>query len=95
MLKFIIRIAYTAVMLIEALILGRIVTDVVKANADNTIVSWIKNISDIFIKPFEGITSSTLKIDNFEIYITPIIALVFFMIAAFILSELLRSFNRE
>ncbi len=95
MLKFIIRIAYTAVMLIEALILGRIVTDVVKANADNTIVSWIKNISDIFIKPFEGITSSTLKIDNFEIYITPIIALVFFMIAAFILSELLKSFNRE
>ena len=82
-------------MLIEALILGRIVTDVVKANADNTIVSWIKNISDIFIKPFEGITSSTLKIDNFEIYITPIIALVFFMIAAFILSELLKSFNRE
>ena len=95
MLEFIIRIAYTAVMLIEALILGRIVTDIVKANADNTIVSWIKNISDIFIKPFEGITSSTLKIDNFEIYITPIIALVFFMIAAFILSELLRSFNRE
>ena len=95
MLKFIVRIVYTAVMLIEALILGRIVTDIVKANADNTIVSWIKNISDIFIKPFEGITSSTLKIDNFEIYITPIIALVFFMIAAFILSELLRSFNRE
>ena len=82
-------------MLIEALILGRIVTDVVKANTDNTIVSWIKNISDIFIKPFEGITSSTLKIDNFEIYITPVIALVFFMIAAFILSELLKSFNRE
>jgi len=95
MLKFIIRLAYTAVMLVEALILGRIVTDFVKANPENTIVSWIKTMSDIFIKPFEGITPSTLKIDALEIYITPIIALLFFMIAAFILSELLRSFNRE
>lgn len=82
-------------MLVEALILGRIVTDIVKANPDNTIVSWIKTMSDIFIKPFEGITSSALQIDRFQIYLTPIIALLFFMIAAFILSELLRTFNRE
>ena len=95
MIKFIIRLAYTAVMLIEALIVGRIVTDFVKANPENTIVSWIKTMSDIFIKPFDGITSSILRVDRFEIYLTPIIALLFFMIAAFILSELLRSFNRE
>ncbi len=82
-------------MLIEALILGRIVVDFVKANPENTVVSWINNMSSIFIKPFEGITSSVLQIDRFQIYLTPIIALLFFMIAAFILSELLRTFNRE
>jgi uncharacterized protein YggT (Ycf19 family) len=82
-------------MLIEALVLGRIVVDVINANPENTIVSWINTMSDIFIKPFEGITSSTLQIDRFEIYLTPIIALLFFMIAAFILSELLKAFNRE
>ena len=95
MLKFIIRLVYTATMLIEALILGRIVVDFVKANPENTVVSWINNMSSIFIKPFEGITSSVLQIDRFQIYLTPIIALLFFMIAAFILSELLRTFNRE
>ena len=95
MLKFIIKIVYTITMLIVATIIGRIVIDVINANPENTFVSWILNISDIFIKPFEGITSTTLQIDRFEIYLTPIIALFFFMIAAFILSELIRAFNRE
>jgi hypothetical protein len=95
MVKFIIRIAYTVAILIEALILGRIVTDLIKANPDNAIVSWIKTMSDIFIQPFEGITSSVLQIDRFQIYLTPFIALLFFMIAAFILSELLKAFNKE
>jgi hypothetical protein len=36
-----------------------------------------------------------LVINNTEIAITPIIALVFFAIVAFVLSELIRSFRRD
>lgn len=95
MLKLLIRLTYTATMLVEALILTRVVLSVIKANVGNTIVSWIMNTSDIFVKPFEGITTNTIQIDKFTLSLTPLVALVFFMIAAFILSELLRSFSRD
>jgi hypothetical protein len=36
-----------------------------------------------------------LVINNTEIAITPIIALLFFAIVAFVLSELIRSFRRD
>ncbi len=95
MLKLLIRLTYTATVLIEALIVTRVILSVIKANVENTIVSWIMNTSDIFVKPFEGITTNTIQIDKFTLSLTPLVALVFFMIAAFILSELLRSFSRD
>jgi uncharacterized protein YggT (Ycf19 family) len=95
MLKLLIRLTYTATVLVEALIITRVILSVIKANMQNTIVSWIMNTSDIFVKPFEGITTNTIQIDKFTLSLTPLVALVFFMIAAFILSELLRSFSRD
>jgi len=75
--------------------MARIVLSVINANIQNTIVGWIMNTSDIFVKPFEGITTNSIQIDRFTFSLTPLIALVCFMIVAFILSELLRSFSRE
>ena len=82
-------------MLIEALVIARIVLSVINANTQNTLVGWLLNTSDIFVNPFNGITANSLQIDNFTIALTPIIALVFYMIAAFVLSELLKSFSRD
>jgi hypothetical protein len=52
-------------------------------------------MSAIFISPFEGIAPSTLVIDRLEIALTPIIALVFYAIIAFVLSELIKAFNNR
>lgn len=95
MLKLIFRLAYTAILFIEALIITRIVLILINANTDNLFAGWVKNTSEIFISPFAGITANNLQIDNFALPLTPIIALVFYIIAAFILSELLKSFSRE
>lgn len=95
MLKLIFRLAYTAILFIEALIITRIVLILINANADNLFAGWVKNTSEMFISPFVGITANNLQIDNFVLPLTPIIALVFYIIAAFILSELLKSFSRE
>jgi hypothetical protein len=52
-------------------------------------------MSDIFISPFEGIAPSTLVIDKIEIALTPVIALVFYAIIAFVLSELIKTFSNN
>jgi uncharacterized protein YggT (Ycf19 family) len=82
-------------MLIEALIIARIVLSVINANTANNLVNWILKTSDLFVNPFNGITVNSIQIDNFTLALTPVIALVFYMIASFILSELLRSFSRD
>jgi hypothetical protein len=95
MLKLIFRIAYTAVMFIESTIMIRIVLELINANSSNTFASWIYNLSDIFIAPFNGLVSSTLQIDKLSISTTPLIALIFYIIISFILSELVKSFSRD
>ena len=57
--------------------------------------NWVLNMSDIFIQPFDGIVASNLQINNLVIPLTPVVALLFYIVAAFILSELLKSFSRD
>ncbi len=95
MLKLIFRLAYTGILFIEALIISRIVLTIINANTENVFAGWVQHTSEIFISPFSGITANNLQIDNFVLPLTPFIALIFYIIAAFILSELLKSFSRE
>ena len=67
-------------------------------NTTNKIVSYVFYLSDIFASPFRGIVSEYIKIEgfaNFNIETTPIVALVAYVILAFILSELVKSFNSQ
>lgn len=95
MLRFLLRIAYGAVLFIEALIITRLVLIFLNSNTENLFSGWVKHTSEIFISPFYGISANNLQIDNFVIPLTPLVALVFYIIGAFVLSELLRSFSRE
>jgi hypothetical protein len=95
MLKLIIRLAYFGVIFIEGLIITRIVLLAINANLENNIANWVVNTSGIFVNPFEGIVTSSLQISNFTLELTPFVALLFYIIIAFVLSELLKSFSRE
>lgn len=93
MLKLILRLAYTADILIETLIIIRILTSLFASQSTHAFIEWINTMSEIFISPFKGITPSVLVIDNTEIGLIPIIALVFFTIIGFVLSELIKAFK--
>ncbi len=94
MLKLIFKLLYTAVAFIETLIIFRVILDFINADPTHTLVSWIFNLSDYFIDPFRGITAETLMIDRFTIELTPIIALLFYIVLGFIFSELIRALGR-
>lgn len=94
MLKLIIRLAYFLVIFIEALVLTRVVLLLINANTQNTFASWVMSTSAIFVNPFEGIVSTSLQINDFSLPLTPLVALLFYVILAFALSELLKSFSR-
>jgi uncharacterized protein YggT (Ycf19 family) len=95
MLRLILKLAYTADTLIEALIIVRILLSIFASSSTHSFVQWVNTMSAIFISPFEGIAPSTLVIDRLEIALTPIIALVFYAIIAFVLSELIKAFNNR
>lgn len=93
MLSLLFKLLYAADLLVEASIVMRIVFSIVKANDSNTFVKWVYDISTMFIQPFDGIIEKSLKIDNFTIDLNPLIALVFYIVIAFVLSELIKAFS--
>lgn len=95
MLSLIFKILYAADLLIEASIVMRMILTLVKANATNTYVKWIYDISTMFVTPFEGIIAKSIKINNFTFDLTPLMALVFYIVIAFVLSELIKAFSRQ
>lgn len=95
MLKLIIRLAYIATMFVEALVITRIILLLINANTSNSFANWVLSMSDMFVQPFDGIVASNLQINSLVIPLTPVVALLFYIVAAFVLSELLKSFSRD
>ncbi|HBB64894.1 MAG: hypothetical protein UR34_C0005G0019 [candidate division WS6 bacterium GW2011_GWC1_33_20] len=91
---FIFKILYVLVTFVETLVIFRIVLKIINADVNNSIVSWVYNLSDQLIKPFEGILSESISIDRFTIELTPIVALLFYAIIGFVLSELSKAFKQ-
>lgn len=95
MIKFILRLLYILVLFIEGLIITRVILLLINANTGNTFVSWVLNVSSFFIAPFQGVVSSQVVINKFELPVNSLIALFFYIIAGFIVSELLSSFSKN
>lgn len=91
---FIFKILYVLTTFIETLVIFRIVLKIVSANSTHSFVSWIFDTSEIFISPFKGILSNEICLDKFCTELTPIVALVFFSILGFVLSELSKTFRK-
>lgn len=82
-------------MIIEADLIARIVLSIINANTQNQFVYWVFKSTDVIITPFNGIVANSIEINGLTISLTPVVALVFCIIASFIFSELLKSFSRE
>ena len=95
MLRLILRILYAIDIMIETVIIFKILISLFAANSSHVFIEWINTISNSVISPFEGIAPSVLVIDNIEIAITPIIALLIYAVAGFVLSELIKAFRND
>lgn len=93
-MSIIFKLLYILVSFAETLIIFRIIMTIIGADQTHVFVSWVYSISDILITPFKGITVEHIYLDKFKIEVTPIIALIFFSIIGFILSELSKSLKR-
>lgn len=93
-MRILFKLIYILVSFGQTILIFRIVLSLIKANLRNSFVSWVYSISDILITPFQGIIAKEIYLDNFKIELTPIIALIFFAIIAFILSELTKTLNK-
>lgn len=95
MLRLIFRLLYALTTFAETLIIFRIVLQIIGADITNTLVSWVFSLSGQLISPFEGVVAERMLIDRFQLELTPIIALVFYIILAFIFSELAKTFSQS
>jgi uncharacterized protein YggT (Ycf19 family) len=95
MFRLLFRLLYALTTFIETLVIFRIILKVINANTQNNIVSWIINTTDMLVSPFKDVVSEKMLIDKFELELTSIVALIFYAIAAFLFSELAKSFSHS
>ncbi|MBN2100409.1 YggT family protein [Candidatus Dojkabacteria bacterium] len=87
------QIFYTILLIIETLISFRFIFKLFGANPDNDIVRLIYDLSYIFVRPFVGILTGDWKIGRFYIDIDAVIALIVYMIIAFVVVEIIKAFR--
>lgn len=95
MIRVLLKLAYTVNILIETVIVIKILLSLFAHNREHMFMEWINSTAEIFISPFNGIAPSALVIDKIEIALTPVIALLFYAIVGFVLSELIKTFRDE
>lgn len=88
------KLLYILVSFGETIIIFRIILSLVRANQTHIFVSWVYNISDALILPFQGIVPKEIYLDRFRVELTPIIVLIFLAILGFIFSELSKSIKK-
>lgn len=90
--RVIAKIIYSILLIIETLISIRFVFKLVGASKSSSIVNAIYWASSIFVKPFVGIINVDLHIGRFFIDLDAVLALIIYMIAAFVVVELIKVF---
>ena len=93
MMRLISKILYIIVSLVETLIAIRIVFVFIGAHRTNTLASHVYNWSEYFVNPFRGIIVDRIPIGQFTIDSTALLALIVYMILAFIFVEMINVFS--
>lgn len=79
--------------LIEIILALRILLKFLGANPSTPFVSWVYNISETLINPFQGIFPSPVIEGRFILDLSAIIALFVYALIAYLISELIRWVN--
>lgn len=93
LIRIIAQILYTIDLLIETIISLRFIFKLFGASEANAIVRWIYEISGAFISPFEGIITANWHIGSLYIDVNALVALVVYMLVAFVLIEIVKAFT--
>jgi len=87
------KILYTILLIIETFVALRFVFKLVGANDSNWIVKFVYELSGIFVRPFVGILNGDWNLGRFYIDVDALIALLVYMIAAFVVVEIMKVFS--
>lgn len=95
MFKLIAKLIYTVLLVIETIVAIRFVLKMIDASTSNSFVNWIMVNSEMFVAPFRGIISESMTIGGLELELTSIVALTCYMIVAFVMVELIKTFSHQ
>lgn len=93
MFRVIAKFVYAFLLIVESLLIVRIVLVLITAPTSNQLVSFIYKWSSYFISPVVGIGPGQVDLEGLVIDVTAFIALLFYMLLAFIIMEIARAFS--
>ena len=93
--RIIAKVLYVVLVGIETVIALRFVFKLIGSNPSNVVVNAVYSASDIFIDPFTGIVSGDWSLGRFFVDVPALVALIFYMIIAYVLVEIIRVFSNR
>jgi len=93
MFRFLAKVFYACLVLIETLVAIRFVFKLIGANAQNTIVSRVYELSSVFVAPFQGIVTGDWKFGRYFVDVDALVSLVIYMLIAFVTIEIINIFT--
>lgn len=91
--RVIAKVIYMILLGIETLVGIRFVFKLIGANEGNAIVNLVYQFSAVFIAPFRGIIDGDFYIGRFFVDVDALVALVVYMIVAFVVIEVIKVFS--
>lgn len=82
-------------MIIQGVLILKIVLVIIKADMTNQFAAYIDQYSNTFVKPFYGLVTSTLEVNGAKLALVFPAALVIYIVASFILSEVLKTYSSD
>ncbi len=95
MFRVLAKLGYMALVLIEGLVSIRFVIILINANPQNSLIAMALRVSEIFVRPFYGVTTDTIKFSGITFDLTCLVSLLFYMILGFICLELIKAFSEN
>ena len=92
-IRLIARVFSIVLLFIEMAISLRFVFKLLNVNSDNIIVNAVYEVSDVFVAPFTGIIEGNWEIGRFYIDVDALVALIVYMILAFVTLEIMKVFT--
>lgn len=75
------------------MLIARVILQILDADKSNDLVKWVFEQTNIILEPLKGLVQEYILIGNMQFEFLPLVALIFLIVIAYIIKEMIKTFS--